>query len=175
MMRVLNEQHVSARRLSTRRSVGRPTERPSRRPKGRRTPPRTPSRTPSRGPGSRRAIAATLRTALLIVAIVALAGTLVVVLPELEAASGADEPVIMHASAPDLPVSAAGVVRLELTEDVDHFVAEGETLSGIATEYGVGPDELAGYNGLDDPDTIVPGQRIVIPGPESRRDLTEQE
>ena len=171
MMRVLNEQHVSARRPSTRR---RPTERPSRRRKGRRKPPRAP-RTASRGPGSRRAIAATLRTAFLVVAIVALAGTLVVVLPELEAASAADEPVIMHASAPDLPVSAAGVVRLELTEDVDHFVAEGETLSGIATEYGVGADELAGYNDLDDPDTIVPGQRIVIPGPESRRDLTEQE
>lgn len=171
MMRVLNEQHVSARRPSTRRSAGRPGERPSRRPKGRRTPPRT----PSHGLDSRRAIAATLRTAFLIVAIVALSGTLVVVLPELEAASGADEPVIMHASAPGLPVSTAGVVRLELTEDVEHFVAEGETLSGIATEYGVGPDELAGYNGLDDPDTIVPGQRIVIPGPESRRDLTEQE
>ncbi|MFW5718104.1 MAG: LysM peptidoglycan-binding domain-containing protein [Spirochaetota bacterium] len=171
MMRVLTEQHVSARRPSMRRSAGRPTERPSRRRKGRHIPPRT----PSRGLGSGRAIAATLRTALLIVAIVALAATLIVVLPELEATSGADEPVIMHASAPGLPVSAAGVVRLELTEDVEHFVAEGETLSGIATEYGVGPGELAGYNGLDDPDTIVPGERIVIPGPDSRRDLTEEQ
>lgn len=112
-----------------------------------------------------------MRIALLIVVTVALAGTLMIVLPELEAASGTGEPVIMHATAPGLPQTASGVVRLELTEDVEHFVADGETLSGIATVYDVDSATLAEYNDLADPDTVVSGQRIVIPGPDSRREL----
>jgi len=111
----------------------------------------------------------------LIVVTVALAATLVVVLPELEAASGADSAVVMHATAPALPETAAGVVRLELTEDVEHFVAEGETLSEIAADYEVSVETLARYNNLVDPDTIVPGERIIVPGPESGRDLSEEQ
>ncbi|MFW5776528.1 MAG: LysM peptidoglycan-binding domain-containing protein [Spirochaetota bacterium] len=125
--------------------------------------------------GSARAIVGMLRTAVLIIVIVALAATLVVVLPELEAASGADSTVVMHASAPAPPETAAGTVRLELTEDVEHFVAEDETLSEIAADYEVPVETLARYNNLLDPDSIVPGERIVVPGPDSRRELSQEQ
>lgn len=43
-----------------------------------------------------------------------------------------------------------------------HVVKRGETLFGISEIYGVSPDETAVYNGLSDPDFLVPGQTIVI-------------
>lgn len=166
MMRVLTEQHIAARPASRREPRSRATSA-----RGRRPPPRARHRSVrSRRPT--RAIAGALRTAFLIVVTVVLTGTLVIVLPELEAVGDEDDAVV-RAAAPALPETAAGVVRLELTEDVEHFVAEGETLSGIAADYDVEAPALARYNDLEDPDTIVPGQRIVIPGPDSRRDLPE--
>ena len=45
-----------------------------------------------------------------------------------------------------------------------HHVHRGETLSGIARQYGVLPAALAEANGLATPYVIFPGQELAIPG-----------
>lgn len=45
-----------------------------------------------------------------------------------------------------------------------HVVAPGETLSGIAARYGVGVAALASANGLADPDRIIAGATLTVPG-----------
>jgi murein DD-endopeptidase MepM/ murein hydrolase activator NlpD len=73
-----------------------------------------------------------------------------------------------------LPASADG--RL-LRDDIPrasngrHVVAYGESLGGIAGRYGISRSELMEANGINDPNRIREGQRLVIPGaaePDSR-------
>jgi LysM repeat protein len=45
----------------------------------------------------------------------------------------------------------------------EHTVARGETLSGIARQYGVSVSELADLNGIEDPDLIFAGQTLLLP------------
>ncbi|MGH9136376.1 MAG: LysM peptidoglycan-binding domain-containing protein [Acidimicrobiales bacterium] len=45
-----------------------------------------------------------------------------------------------------------------------HLVRPGETLSGIASRYGVRVSELAGANGISNSNLVFAGQRLVIPG-----------
>ncbi|MEQ9336944.1 MAG: LysM domain-containing protein, partial [Miltoncostaeaceae bacterium] len=45
-----------------------------------------------------------------------------------------------------------------------HTVRPGESLSAIAARYGVGVHSLASANGIADPDRIVAGAVLVIPG-----------
>jgi N-acetylmuramoyl-L-alanine amidase len=64
---------------------------------------------------------------------------------------------------------AAGVALVALlatgvAESGDHRVAPGETLSGIAASYGTSTRELAAANGITDPNLIVVGTRLAIPG-----------
>jgi N-acetylmuramoyl-L-alanine amidase len=64
---------------------------------------------------------------------------------------------------------AAGLALLALlgagvAESGDHRVAPGETLSGIAASYGTSTGALAAANGITDPNHIVVGTRLVIPG-----------
>jgi LysM repeat protein len=47
---------------------------------------------------------------------------------------------------------------------VVHIVAWGDTVTSIATQYGVTPDAIINANQLDAPNTIYAGQRLVIPG-----------
>ena len=47
---------------------------------------------------------------------------------------------------------------------VKHTVSPGETLSYIALIYDKTVDEIAGHNGLANPDFIYPGQELDIPG-----------
>jgi LysM repeat protein len=47
-----------------------------------------------------------------------------------------------------------------------YTIQAGDTLSAIASNYGVSIDELAQANGIDDPSFIVEGETLVIPGPE---------
>jgi len=42
-------------------------------------------------------------------------------------------------------------------------VQPGDTLSGIADQFGVDAEALAAANDIDDPDLIYPGQVLVIP------------
>lgn len=46
---------------------------------------------------------------------------------------------------------------------LEHLVAAGETLSGIATQYGVDPEGLISANRLQADGTILAGQTLVIP------------
>jgi len=50
------------------------------------------------------------------------------------------------------------------TPDFTHQVHRGETLTGIARQYGLSPDALAAANALAAPYVIYPGQGLVIPG-----------
>jgi LysM repeat protein len=43
-----------------------------------------------------------------------------------------------------------------------HVIAEGETLTSVATRYGVPVDDLIRFNGLSDPNTVRVGQRILL-------------
>lgn len=158
MTSVLTEQHIATRRHGPRRSS--PTrlarvhrERPRRR----------------RSKSGERAgrVGSIIRTALLIVLTIGLAGTLAIILPELESAPTEDDRVVLEATAPALPEIRSGLVELELTEGTEHIVADGETLSGIARRYNVDLGRLATHNDLADPNAIAEGQLIVIPGPVS--------
>ena len=51
-----------------------------------------------------------------------------------------------------------------LAEDDLHVVRAGELLAGIAQRYDVDVADLAALNGIDDPNLIVPGQSLIIPG-----------
>ncbi len=48
---------------------------------------------------------------------------------------------------------------------VIYVVRPGDTLSAIATRFGVPVEELARANGIEDPNVIKVGQKLVIPGP----------
>lgn len=48
---------------------------------------------------------------------------------------------------------------------VVHIVERGETLSEIATRYGVSVQAIAAVNGLADPNLIATGQHLIIPAP----------
>jgi LysM repeat protein len=58
-----------------------------------------------------------------------------------------------------------GVTQQQAVEarGVRHTVASGESLSQIAQRYGVTVEQIMAVNGLDDPNTIVVGQELVIP------------
>ncbi|HVM41242.1 MAG TPA: M23 family metallopeptidase [Acidimicrobiia bacterium] len=46
----------------------------------------------------------------------------------------------------------------------DYVVERGDTLSQLAARFGTSVDALAQHNGIADPDRIVAGQRLVVPG-----------
>jgi len=59
------------------------------------------------------------------------------------------------------PVPSA-TVRTEL---VEYVVGDGDTLSGIADEFGVSQQSIIEANGLPNPDAIFVGQTLMIPAP----------
>ena len=46
-----------------------------------------------------------------------------------------------------------------------YVVADGDTLYGIALQYGLTTDELAAFNGISDPSLLSIGQELAIPAP----------
>ena len=58
---------------------------------------------------------------------------------------------------------ASGVVARECGDDVVHIVQAGETLSGIARDYGVTQSTIMEANSITDPNLIFSGQQLVIP------------
>lgn len=59
--------------------------------------------------------------------------------------------------------TAAALCVAAPAQAATHVVRRGETLSGIAAQYGVSQAALARLNSLDDPDLIVIGQRLRVP------------
>lgn len=51
--------------------------------------------------------------------------------------------------------------------DQVHRVQPGETLSGIADQYGVSEEAIASFNGIDDPHLIFAGSKLTIPTTDS--------
>lgn len=66
------------------------------------------------------------------------------------------------ATAPLLPPANTATPTVVPTP-VIHIVREGETLLGIALDYGVSLEALQAANGIDDPRFLRVGQRLVIP------------
>jgi len=62
-------------------------------------------------------------------------------------------------------------VEFERNEDMDYIVAPGDTLSDIAHKFDLDSDVLADYNDLANPNALVPGQRLLIPGLDLLSDL----
>jgi LysM repeat protein len=56
------------------------------------------------------------------------------------------------------------IVAIGMADTTRHTVDEGETLAGIARRYGTTITALAEANGLDDPNLIVAGTTLVVPG-----------
>lgn len=77
---------------------------------------------------------------------------------------------LYHYSDPGVAADPLPAVEFERNEEIDYVVAAGDTLSDIADRYDLSYDLLAGYNGLDDPDSLSPGQRLLIPS----ADLVDQ-
>jgi len=55
---------------------------------------------------------------------------------------------------------------------VYHVIGAGEALSAIAVRYGVSVEDLAAANGIEDPNVIQEGQKLVIPGPTPEPTMT---
>ncbi len=69
----------------------------------------------------------------------------------------------MDAGPGDPAEVGAGDVTPKRDQDIWHVVGEGETLSEIAYYYDVDFNKLAVYNKIANPNSIRPGQRILIP------------
>jgi murein DD-endopeptidase MepM/ murein hydrolase activator NlpD len=63
------------------------------------------------------------------------------------------------------------VPAAQAQEDGVHIVAAGETLSGISERYGIPIERLMAANDLSNPDLIVVGQRLILPGQPSLPEL----
>jgi LysM repeat protein/beta-lactamase class A len=55
-----------------------------------------------------------------------------------------------------------------LADGAQHVVKPGETLSGIAAQYGLTVDQLVGLNGITDPDRLTEGQTLKLPAAPAR-------
>lgn len=61
-----------------------------------------------------------------------------------------------------LTAAPSATVRTEL---IEYVVGDGDTLSGIADEFGVTQSAIIEANGLPNPDAIFVGQTLMIPAP----------
>lgn len=75
------------------------------------------------------------------------------------------------AAHPKVAAETAGPGRsgAEASDTVRHRIRYGETLSEIALRYGTGVRAIAEANGIPDPDRIVAGRVLVIPGKPAAR------
>lgn len=75
------------------------------------------------------------------------------------------------ATAPLLPPAPTATATVSPTPFV-HTVQQGETLQGIAFDYGVSVDALQKVNGIDNPLLLQVGQRLVIPTGEETTEVS---
>lgn len=67
-----------------------------------------------------------------------------------------------------MPGTTAGAQDTQPEGQV-YFVQPGDTLSGIAVKFGITTEDLIEANGIEDPDHLVAGTRLIIPGPSTIR------
>lgn len=65
-------------------------------------------------------------------------------------------------------------LKIPAVSGVEHKIAKGETLAGIAKKYGVEAVAIADYNGFDEQDGLTSGENIYIPGGESAAKSTKK-
>jgi hypothetical protein len=188
--RLLDEQHIQRRpplrkergRVSGSRTDGSRTARRRKRvhsgPVARRPP------TPISAENFRTRLVTSIRVAVLTAAIAGLITGLVMVGGEVASAAALAAPVVgdefdrasVGMGGPYVTAAyAADEVEFERTEDTEYVITEGETLSEIADRFNLGYDLLAGYNEIADPDSVSPGQRILVPGVDELADLGESD
>ncbi len=75
-------------------------------------------------------------------------------------------------SVPPAPVASATTPTPAATATVPapaggqkHVVQDGDTLSGIAEQFGVTIQQIIDANSLQNPDLLLPGQELIIPAP----------
>lgn len=121
-----------------------------------------------------------LRTALLIAVAASLVVALFVAIPAIVSLLEPDETFVLGSDiTPAVPVQpedrvGSGSIVFERTEDVEHVVQHGETLSEIAYAYDIDYQSLATYNHLTNPNAIRAGQKLVIPSVDSVRRLKDE-
>jgi LysM repeat protein len=82
-------------------------------------------------------------------------------IPAAKPGQAAPAPVADTPAAPESSRSDKAVAAVALR---NHVVAPGESLGTIAKRHGIATAALAAANGLKDPNHIVPGQRLLVPG-----------
>lgn len=82
-------------------------------------------------------------------------------IPAAKAGQAAPVPVANAPAAPEPSDPGKAVAAVALRS---HVVAPGESLGAIAKRHGIATAALAAANGLKNPNHIVPGQRLVVPG-----------
>jgi LysM domain len=67
------------------------------------------------------------------------------------------------------PIPPGATIMIEPTATIDpttlrrHTIKDGESLSSIASDYGVSQEALQTLNNIDDPNSIQVGQELLIP------------
>lgn len=82
-------------------------------------------------------------------------------IPAAKAGQAAPAPVAEAPAAPEPSKPGKAVAAVALRS---HVVAPGESLGAIAKRHGIATTALAAANGLKNPNLIVPGQRLIVPG-----------
>lgn len=72
-------------------------------------------------------------------------------------------PIVQATDAPSEPVATGRPTTSPIVPGTTYVVRSGDTLHGIATEFGTTWQVLAELNGIDDPTRIRVGQEILIP------------
>jgi len=67
--------------------------------------------------------------------------------------------------APTAPPPAATATTAPIANQKRYVVQSGDTLSGIAAQYGVTVQQIIDANSLQNPDLVLPGQELIIPAP----------
>lgn len=67
--------------------------------------------------------------------------------------------------APTAPAPVATATTAPVGNQKRYVVQDGDTLSGIAAQYGVTVQQIIDANSLQNPDLIVQGQELIIPAP----------
>ena len=89
--------------------------------------------------------------------------------PAVTTATGAAGSTTTPLSQPPAVVGPAGTSPVGLNPAsagaTAYVVEDGDTLSGIASKFGISTRSLAAANGISDPNTLKPGQQLLIPAP----------